>query len=60
MIENSYGLYYAVCDCCDKIIGPYDAFDIAVTQMKLLKWRFQRNNGDWTHMCPECRKQIIK
>lgn len=56
MIERQYDYYYAVCDICNEVIGPFGSWDDAKEQMKEEGWQFfLDDHKQWQHLCHKCR-----
>ena len=60
MITKLYGHYYGVCDVCYDKTEPCESYNEALKALKINGFKFKFENHEWTHACPECRKQIIK
>ncbi len=54
MIDREFGEYYATCDTCGMIDGPFFEFQDAVDGMKASGWKSIKIGNDWENLCPEC------
>lgn len=55
MIEKEYGKYYIECDCCGCYIPGFVNFSDALEYAKESNWTFEKDNGEWTNLCEECK-----
>lgn len=56
MISKMHGKYFTECDSCGMYYEGFSTFDDAVDHIEKEGWLITRVNGEWTHICPECRE----
>ena len=44
----------AVCDCCNNEIGPFDAFQDAIDELKARGWKAKKVEDGWDNICADC------
>lgn len=55
MIDNEYGNFKLVCDCCGKESIEFETFDEAVENKEKAGFKSVKVNGKWEHHCSECK-----
>ncbi len=58
MIDKSHGKYRAVCDNCEKELGPADTFWDAKYLADEAGWETKKKDNEWINLCPECAKEV--
>ena len=53
-IENYYGKYNLICDCCNDIF-TFDDFNEAVEYKKDFGWKSEKISNEWFDYCPDCK-----
>lgn len=55
MIDDNYRYgYSAFCMVCNKQVGDFDYYHECEEWMKAHGWKWQKLDGKWGDVCPEC------
>ena len=54
MITKEYGVYKLICDDCLQIV-ELDSWKESLKYAKDNGWKTEKLDGEWVHLCTECR-----
>lgn len=61
-IDRSKGKLTMICDVCDDEYSEFDSddFNDMITDARTDGWSvFKNDDHEWTHWCPDCKKEWI-
>jgi ribosomal protein L37AE/L43A len=58
MLEREHGDIVWCCDGCGEVLDTHTGdFDAARNVLTRNRWRAQKRDDEWTHLCPDCQRR---